>query len=448
MKYIFGLGFLFLLPLLGKGQQLPESQQLAEKVLNTKNNSSYADDIKVLKAMEATWLQTADNRYFNYIKETVDKHLSASANYTQINSAGFARSVLMLYRVLEDDKYYNLLPEFDKKLKARYPLNVLKPGTDTNYEFAVLFNAEYAKLIHDSSRLSGIVSQLVAIEKQLQSTNSHLIFVQGQYAVALVDMLEILPDEHPARAKLAAALNRVITAVKPYQHGETGLWNSKLSKAKQGGKNFGPAASAMLVYAIAKGVRLGDIDNTNLSAANKAYNSLRKNYIDTGISDNYPMFICASAEIERATIAAVGKRHTVLLDSYFNSETIRDKSGITVPYHYQWNEMFNNGFSLLGSIFNTNGFKTKTLYTAPTHTTLKNADVYIIVDPDIPKENPTPNYITDADVTTISNWVKEGGVLAVFGNDKGNAEFQHLNKLMDTFGIQFMEGQWKKVEGV
>jgi unsaturated rhamnogalacturonyl hydrolase len=40
---------------------------------------------------------------------------------------------------------------------------------------------------------------------------------------------------------------------------------------------------------------------------------------------------------------------------------------------------------------------------------------------------------------SIVPWVENGGVLVLFGNDKGNCEFTHLNELARRFGITFNE---------
>jgi unsaturated rhamnogalacturonyl hydrolase len=142
--------------------------------------------------------------------------------------------------------------------------------------------------------------------------------------------------------------------------------------------------------------------------------------------------------MERLANLSAAKGKTVLLDSYFNDEHLKEKlTGRTVSFHYKWEEMDNNGFSLFGHIFNNYGFKTQTLYTAPTADNLKKASVYVIVDPDIPKENPDAKYIEAPHIKAISDWVKAGGVLLVFNNDTGNAEFKHLNNLMTKFGMQF-----------
>jgi unsaturated rhamnogalacturonyl hydrolase len=74
---------------------------------------------------------------------------------------------------------------------------------------------------------------------------------------------------------------------------------------------------------------------------------------------------------------------------------------------------------------------------APTADNLKKAAVYIIVDPDNVKDNPTPNYVSDKDVKPISDWVKAGGVLLLMANDSANCDLEHFNKLASAFGITF-----------
>ena len=81
--------------------------------------------------------------------------------------------------------------------------------------------------------------------------------------------------------------------------------------------------------------------------------------------------------------------------------------------------------------------QTKTLIAAPTSQNLKDASIYIIVDPDTDKETANPNYIQPKDIDAIYNWVKNGGVLLLFGNDTGNVEFPHFNQLAKKFGFQF-----------
>ncbi|MDQ2862618.1 MAG: glycoside hydrolase family 88 protein, partial [Bacteroidota bacterium] len=148
-------------------------------------------------------------------------------------------------------------------------------------------------------------------------------------------------------------------------------------------------------------------------------------------------FLLASNEMEMLPTLSLGKGKTVLLDCYFNHETKKDVTGKTVQWHYVWEEQDNGGYSMFGNIFHKYGIQTRSLSAAPSLDNLKNADFYIIVDPDTDKESDQPNYVKENDINAIYDWVKKGGVLLLFSNDAGNAEFTHFNKLAAKFGIQF-----------
>lgn len=134
----------------------------------------------------------------------------------------------------------------------------------------------------------------------------------------------------------------------------------------------------------------------------------------------------------------------VVLDNYYNHET-NPKTGKL--YHYLWSDTAISGYSQWGQIFERKGAVLDTLQRAPTLTNLQRADIYIIVDPDIPTENPHPNYIMPKDIHAIVQWVKEGGVLALMANDSGNCEFHHLNELAAHFGLHFNEVSLNDVIG-
>jgi unsaturated rhamnogalacturonyl hydrolase len=139
---------------------------------------------------------------------------------------------------------------------------------------------------------------------------------------------------------------------------------------------------------------------------------------------------------------------TVAMDNWFNRET-NAKTGKL--YHYLWTDTAWSGFSRWGGIFNQKGAKTIQIE-RPSAKLLKNAGIYIIVDPDSVSETPNPNLIQSADVAVIKKWVKKGGVLVLMGNDAKNCEFKHFNQLASEFGIIFdfvslhkvPKGEWDK----
>lgn len=138
---------------------------------------------------------------------------------------------------------------------------------------------------------------------------------------------------------------------------------------------------------------------------------------------------------------------TVVLDSYFNNEQKKDANGTPLSWHYKWAEKEMSGFSMLGDLFRKHGADTATLYEAPTAASLLHADVYIIVDPDNEKENPTPNFVQKAHIDAIYKWVKKGGVLVLMANDSANAELKHFSELSGRFGITFTNKSRNMVKG-
>jgi unsaturated rhamnogalacturonyl hydrolase len=128
---------------------------------------------------------------------------------------------------------------------------------------------------------------------------------------------------------------------------------------------------------------------------------------------------------------------TVLVDAWFNSQTRKNAFGQTESFHYKWTDDSNNGYSLFGRAFQRYGATLATLPAAPTRAALDQAQIYIIASPDIPSKNPNPHYMDQASGDAIESWVKAGGVLLLFSNDRDNTEFTHFDTLSDRFGIHF-----------
>ena len=157
-------------------------------------------------------------------------------------------------------------------------------------------------------------------------------------------------------------------------------------------------------------------------------------------------FIMAALQLEQAdTLPGLGKY--VGLDYFFNAEWREEKDGTRTRFHYTWNDTANSGFSLLGGVVQNLGATLATVPVAPTQERLALMDVYIIVDPDTPAETAEPQTIDSASITNIVRWVEQGGVLVLLGNDRGNAEFTHWNRLAGRFGIAFREDSHHRVVG-
>jgi len=363
------------------------------------------------------------------------------------------------------------------------------------------FYAEYAMLF-EGSAFDDIANQFIWMEKHARDAKTGLLYhawdeskeqkwanketgtsplfwarAMGWYADALVDALDYFPADHPQRQSLIDILNRLVNAIEKQQDKTTGLWYDIMNYSGPGKEKnyFEASASCQFTYAIAKGVRKGYLPAAKLAIAKKAYAGIVKRFIKvengqtnlygtvkvSGLGGNpyrdgsfeYYMsepviandpkgigaFLLASTEMEKLPTLSTANGKTVLLDRYFNSEKRKDAAGRDVYWHYVWEERSNSGFYTWGNIFERYGAKLSSLDVAPTAANLKNASVYIIVDPDHKKDNPNPNYVSDNNVKVITDWVKAGGKLILMANDSANCDLQHFNKLAEVFGIRFTD---------
>ncbi|MET0624011.1 MAG: glycoside hydrolase family 88 protein [Pyrinomonadaceae bacterium] len=371
------------------------------------------------------------------------------------------------------------------------------------------FYAEYARLFGEPEAFDDIAKQFVLMETHSRDAKTGLLYhgwdeskeqrwadkttgrsphfwgrAMGWYAMALVDTLEHFPAGHPRRGELIAILGRLAAAVEKYQEPKSGLWWQVLDKGNAKGNYLEASASAMFVYSIAKAVKLGYLPESYMKVARKGWAGIERQFVEeaagggvnfkgtvsvAGLGGNpyrdgsyeyylsekvvtndakgVGAFLMAAAEMEAAAEGRPGRGKTVMLDDYFNHEVKKDASGGSTVWHYKWDEWPHPGFYVLGHVFRNYGAKTETLSAAPTAQNLKNASVYVIVDPDTEKETERPNFVEPQHVKAVADWVKSGGVLLLLHNDAGNAEFDRFNTLAKAFGIQFNKDSKNRVQG-
>jgi unsaturated rhamnogalacturonyl hydrolase len=321
----------------------------------------------------------------------------------------------------------------------------------------------------------------------------------GWYAVALVDVLDWMPKDHPQRAALIAALNRTDAAVAAFQDKQTGLWWQVMNEGPKrydrilGGSSDAPAqkgnyleasASCMFVYSLAKGVRIGYLPQSYAANAKRGWEGIQKQFVASGAdglmvlngtvkvgglggtpyrsgsydyyigekvgandSKGIGAFLLAGSEMEQAATEALGQGKTALVDAWFNSQTRKNAMGQTELFHYKWDDDANSGFSFFGWAFERYGVKLAAETTAPTLADLSKAQIFVMASPDIPVKNPAPNYMDKASGDAIQAWVKAGGVLVLMENDVTSSEFEHFNTMSERFGIHFNPVIRNKVDG-
>jgi unsaturated rhamnogalacturonyl hydrolase len=509
-------------------------QPLSERLTDTLMNRIWTDDKTPpgipakwnyeqgvqLKAVEQMWYKTGDAKYFNFIKAGMDFWVQPDGTIKgyeveeyNIDHVTPGRALLTLYRVTNDAKYRKAIELLRSQLKTHprtkeggfwhkkiYPWQMWLDGLYMGQPFY----AEYSQIFGEDN-WNDIANQFVWMEKHARDPKTGLLYhgwdeskeqrwanketglsphvwgrAMGWYAIALADVLDYFPKNHPRRAEIVAIFNREAEAIAKYQD-KAGLWWDIIDLAGKEKNYRESSASAMFVYSLAKGVRQGNLPEKYLETARKGWAGIRKEFIKerpdgaldwegtvsvSGLGGNpyrdgsYEYYmseklrtndakglgpaVMAAVEMEHLDRgnARIGAGKIVLLDDYFNREVRKDGS----IWHYKWTEKNHPGFYAWGKQFESFGAALDTLPQAPTAANLRNADVYIIVDPDTEKETEKPNFISQADAKTIAGWVKAGGVLVLMGNDFGNAEFDNFNVLARQFGIEFNKDSKYRVQ--
>lgn len=166
------------------------------------------------------------------------------------------------------------------------------------------FYAGYAQIDGSEALFDDVTHQLILIEKQTRDPITGLLYHgvdesrqqrwahpetgcspsfwgrgMGWYVMALVDVLMILPENHPDRLMLIDILKRLAQALARFQDPETGLWYQIVNMADRPGNYQESSVSAMLAYAFAKSVRMDYLPLEFLPVARRAYRGLLENKI-------------------------------------------------------------------------------------------------------------------------------------------------------------------------
>jgi unsaturated rhamnogalacturonyl hydrolase len=468
----------------------------------------------ILKGVEMVWYATGNVEYFNYIQKCMDFFVSEDGSIRgyrpdeyNIDHLNNGKLLLMLYRITGKEKYKKAVQLLRGQLinhprtkeggfwhKKIYNWQMWLDGLYMGQPFY----AEYAKIFHEDTCFNDIANQYVWMEKHARDPKSGLLYhgwdesksqkwanpqtgtsphfwgrALGWYGMALVDVLDHFPLDHPRRPEIIGILNRLAEAVVKVQDPKSGTWYDIVDMPNEPGNYLEASASSMLVYTIAKGIRKGYLPAKYIPNIQKGYEGIIKEFIReekgqynlhgtvsvSGLGGNpyrdgsfkYYMsekvivndpkgmgaFIKCAAEMEMVPTLQTAPGKKVVLDRFFNSEKRPDFGGVPSFWHYTWDERGHPGFYAWGTLFEKYGAKLDVLDKAPDKSGLKGAKVYIIVDPDHVKDNPSPNYVQEKHVAAIKKWVKKGGTLMLMANDSSNCDLDHVNLLAGAFGIKF-----------
>ena len=167
------------------------------------------------------------------------------------------------------------------------------------------FYAQYTVQYENGAQLNDIAKQFELIQKHATDPKTGLLFHGwdeskqmpwadkttgcspnfwsrsiGWYVMALVDVLDYFPKNHPKRNELIGYLNEISNSLVKFQD-PSGLWYQVTDKGGSEGNYLESSGSSMFAYAMAKGANKGYLPKKFKAIANKAFDGLTTRLIKT-----------------------------------------------------------------------------------------------------------------------------------------------------------------------
>tara|TARA_R110000868_G_scaffold119757_4_gene317747 strand:+ start:111 stop:1358 length:1248 start_codon:yes stop_codon:yes gene_type:complete len=298
--------------LLSEIERFPDATKLD---FSEKSRWTYTPGL-VLSAAIKVYEKTKEQKYYDYIYAYADYLIDSTGtiktyklenqNLDMIKSGDV---LLYLYNKTKEERFLTAIETLNSQLASQpktseggywhkkvYPYQMWLDGL----YMAEPFHTHYAKeLVKDASEATKIYNDVVLqfdlIQKHSRDENTGLLYhgwdeskeqkwanketgnsphfwsrAMGWYGMALVDVLDYLPQDHPGRERLITYLNEFAEALTKYQH-ETGLWYQVLDQGDREGNYLEASGTAMFTYTFAKGVHQGYLPQKYLVVAEKAY---------------------------------------------------------------------------------------------------------------------------------------------------------------------------------
>lgn len=282
----------------------------------------------VLDAFYQMWKITGEKKYFDYIKKNINYYIEengAIKTYRMedfnIDNVSPGRVLLHLYSETSDIRYKKAADTLFKQLqlhprtskggfwhKKIYPYQMWLDGL----YMAQPFYSRYALMFDKPEIIDDVINQFILIELNLKDEKTGLYFhgwdeskeqkwadpVTGRspnfwgrsigwFMMALVDVLDYIPEDHPQRHKLISILAHLSESLLNYRDDKTGLWYQVVDQGSREGNYIEASGSLMFIYTFAKASNKGLLDESYYDIALECFRSVLTNLISFDNDNNF-----------------------------------------------------------------------------------------------------------------------------------------------------------------
>ena len=117
---------------------------------------------------------------------------------------------------------------------------------------------------------------------------------QGWYTMALIEVLDALPENYSRRAEVIDLLVKDFDAILKWQDKKTGVWYQVMDSPEREGNYLESTCSAMFTYALLKAYRKGYVGGKYREAGIRAYKGIINNFIRINADKTISLTNCCS----------------------------------------------------------------------------------------------------------------------------------------------------------
>jgi unsaturated rhamnogalacturonyl hydrolase len=273
----------------------------------------------IMNSMQAVYKQYGDKKYLDYTKRFADFMVDSAGNVLTYKKSDYnidrvngGKFLINLYQESKEEKYKLAIDELRDQMREHprnsegafwhkkvYPHQMWLDGLYMGSPFL----AQYAATFDEPALFDDVANQILLMDKYGYSAETGLYHHAydesksqkwadpatglstnywgrsiGWYAMALVDVLDFLPADHPKRAEIVAIAQKLAKGIARYQSPE-GVWYQVVDQGTREGNYLEASASSMFTYFLLKGAAKGYLDQEDLQNGLRAYEGLIKEFI-------------------------------------------------------------------------------------------------------------------------------------------------------------------------
>jgi unsaturated rhamnogalacturonyl hydrolase len=281
----------------------------------------------VVKAIMEAGLQLKRDDFLSFAKAWVDRFIKPDGSIDTYEKEEFnldlinpGKTLYHFFKETGESRYGKALELLRSQLREQprtatnglwhkqiYPYQMWLDGI----YMASPFLAEYATVFSEPQDFDDIAHQIILIEEHTRDEKTGLLYhawdekhaqpwanpangqsphfwgrAIGWFEMALVDIFDFFPQDHPQYPSLVEILVRLSAVMLNYQHEQTGMWYQIVDLTNREGNYLESSVTCMLSYAFAKGVRKGLLPREFLNAAEHAYRGILEYQINVDAEGN------------------------------------------------------------------------------------------------------------------------------------------------------------------